>query len=143
MTLTTLTMERAHHAAMARDDSLPERPSRRAFSAEYKLRVLTEYEAAATDGTRGAILRREGLYSSHIVDWRRARDAGALAGLALRPRARSVAPEQQEIVRLRRRAERAEAELAKARLVIDIQGKASELLERLLAEGDEDRRQPR
>jgi transposase len=138
-----MTMERAHDAAMARDASLPERPSRRIFSAAYKLRILAEYEAASVDGSRGAILRRGGLYSSHIVDWRRARDAGALAGLAPRPRPAAVSPEQAENARLRRRAERAEAELAKARLVIEIQGKASELLERLLAEGDEDRRQPR
>jgi transposase-like protein len=143
MTLTTSTMERAHDASMARDASLPERPSRRLFSAEYKLRILTEYEAASEEGARGAILRREGLYSSHIVDWRRARHAGALAGLAPRPRPRASSHEQLENARLRRRAERAEAELAKARLVIDIQGKASELLGRLLAEGDEDRRQPR
>jgi len=143
MTLTTLTMERAHHAAMAGDPSPPERPARRTFTAEYKARILAEYEAAPTDGTRGAILRREGLYSSHVVEWRRARDAAVLVGLGRRPRPRTTSPEQAEIARLRRRAERAEAELAKARLVIDIQGKASELLGRLLAEGDEDRRQPR
>ena len=142
MTLTTLTMEHAHHAAMDRDPTLPARPARRTFSAEYKLRTLAEYEAAE-DGTKGAILRREGLYSSHIVEWRRARDAGALAGLAPRPRPRAQTPEQRELARLARRAERAEAELAKARLVIDIQGKASELLERLRAEGDEDPKQPR
>jgi len=144
MTFTTLTMERAHHAAMAGDDTQPEeRPVRRTFTAEYKARILAEYESSPTDGTRGSLLRREGLYSSHIVDWRRARDAAVLAGLSprLRPPARS--DEQVEIDRLRRRAEKAEAELAKARLVIDIQGKASELLERLLAEGDEDRKQPR
>jgi len=143
MTLTTLTMEHAHHAAMDGDTSPPERPVRRTFSAEYKQQILAEYEAAASDGSRGAILRREGLYSSHVVEWRRARDAGALAGLGPRPRPRASSPEQQELVRLRRRAERAEAELAKARLVIDIQGKASELLGRLLAESDEDQRQPR
>lgn len=143
MSLTTVTMERAHHAAMDGDASPPERPVRRTFSAEYKQQILAEYEAAPTDGSRGAILRREGLYSSHVVEWRRARDAGALAGLAPRPRPRASSPEQLELARLRRRAERAEAELAKARLVIDIQGKASELLGRLLAESDEDRRQPR
>jgi transposase-like protein len=143
MTLTTLTMERAHHAAMDGDPSLPARPVRRTFSAEYKRGILAEYESAPTDGTRGAILRREGLYSSHIVEWRRARDAGALAGLAQKVRPRASSPEQLELARLRRRAEKAEADLAKARLVIDIQGKASELLGRLLAEGDEDRRQPR
>ena len=143
MSLTTLTMERAHHAAMDGDPSLPERPGRRTFSAEYKARILAEYEAAPTDGTRGGILRREGLYSSHIIDWRRARDAAVLEGLAQKPRPRTTPPEQLELARLRRRAEKAEAELAKARLVIDIQGKASELLGRLLAEGDEDRKQPR
>ena len=143
MTLTTVTMERAHHAAMAGDPSPLERPLRRTFSAEYKQHILAEYEAARSDGSRGAILRREGLYSSHVVEWRRARDAGALAGLAPRPRPRASSPEQLELARLRRRAERAEAELAKARLVIDIQGKASELLGRLLAESDEDQRQPR
>jgi transposase-like protein len=143
MTLTTLTMERAHDVAMDRDPTLPERPTRRTFSAEYKLRILDEYEAATEDGAKGAILRREGLYTSHITEWRRARDAGALAGLGPRPRPRAQTPEQRELARLQRRAERAEAELAKARLVIDIQGKASELLERLQAEGDEDPQQPR
>ena len=87
--------------------------------------------------------RREGLYTSHISEWRRARDTGALAGLDQKPRPRVRSPEQRELARVQRRAERAEAELAKARLVIDIQGKASELLERLQAEGDEDQRQPR
>lgn len=143
MSLTTLTMERAHHAAMDGDPSLPERPVRRTFTAEYKARILAEYEASPTDGTRGSILRREGLYSSHIVEWRRARDAAILEGLAPKARPRTTTPEQVEIARLRRRAEKAEAELAKARLVIDIQGKASELLGRLLAEGDEETRQPR
>jgi len=143
MTLTTLTMERAHDAAMDRDTTLPERPVRRTFSAEYKLAILTEYEAATEDGAKGAILRREGLYTSHISEWRRARDAGALAGLDQKPRPRARSPEQRELARQQHRAERAEAELAKARLVIDIQGKASELLERLQAEGDEDHRQPR
>ena len=122
MTLTTLTMERAHHAAMDGDPTPPERPVRRTFTADHKARILAEYEAAPTDGSRGAILRREGLYSSHIIDWRKARDAAILDGLAPKPRPRTTTPEQQEIERLRRRAERAEAELAKARLVIDIQG---------------------
>jgi transposase-like protein len=143
MTLTTLTMEHAHDAAMDDEPTLPERPVRRTFSARYKLATLAEYEAATEDGAKGAILRREGLYTSHISEWRRARDAGALAGLDPRPRPRARSPEQRELARLQRRAERAEAELGKARLVIDIQGKASELLERLLAEGDEETRQPR
>lgn len=143
MTLTTLTIERAHDAAMGGDSTQPERPHRRSFTAAYKLAVLTEYDGATDPGAKGALLRREGLYSSHIVEWRRARDAGAIAGLAARPKPRRLTPDQAELARVRRRAERAEAELAKTRLVIEIQGKASELLERLLAESDDDPRQPR
>jgi hypothetical protein len=89
------------------------------------------------------LLRREGLYSSHLVEWRRARDAGALQGLAGTPRPARRSPEQAELDRLRRRNLRLESELAKHRLALEIQGKASELLERLLAEsGEEPRRQP-
>ena len=137
----TLMMERAHDGAVsAGDPVLPDRPRRRTFTADYKLRILAEYEACVGDGDKGAVLRREALYSSHVVEWRRARDAGALAGLAPRSRPAKATPEQAELVRVRRRAERAEAELAKTRLVIEIQGKASELLGRLLAESSEDRR---
>lgn len=142
MTLTTLTMEHAHDAAMDGDIARPERPHRRSFTAEYKLAVLSEYDGATEPGAKGALLRREGLYSSHVVEWRRARDAGAIAGLAARPETR-LTPEAAALTRVRRRAERAEAELAKTRLVIEIQGRASELLERLLAESDDDPRQPR
>lgn len=140
----TFTMERAHDVAMGRTDPDPsDRPRRRTFTADFKLRILAEYDSCAGDGDKGAVLRREGLYSSHLVEWRKARDAGALAGLAPRPRPIKATAEQAELARIRRRAERAEAELAKARLVIDIQGKASELLERLLAESDEDQTQQR
>src|SRR2546430_17227724 len=61
------------------DPEVPERARRRSFTAKYKLEVLAAYDTAKP-GEKGAILRREGLYSSHIVEWRRARDAGALAG---------------------------------------------------------------
>lgn len=137
----TLTMDRAHDVAMGDADPAPlDRPRRRTFPADYKLKILAEYDACTGDGDKGALLRREGLYSSHLVEWRRARDAGALAGLASKPRPKTT-PEQAELARARKRAERAESELAKARLVIEIQGKASELLGRLLAESTEDHRQ--
>src|SRR5947209_3277526 len=68
------------------DPEVPERARRRTFTAQHKLEIVAAYDAAP-DGEKGALLRREGLYSSHIVEWRRARDAGALAGLA-RPRGR-------------------------------------------------------
>ena len=67
------------------------RPQRRRFSAEYKLKILAEYEAAP-DGEKGSVLRREGLYSSQITEWRQARDAGALGGLEPGTRSPSAAP---------------------------------------------------
>jgi transposase len=112
-----------------------DRPVRRIFTAEYKLAVLAEYDTAEP-GEKGAILRREGLYSSHVVDWRRARDAGALAGLGVAPRARGHQPDQVETARLRARAERAERELAKTRAALEIMGKAHALLELLSESAD-------
>src|ERR1035437_1403111 len=97
MTLTTLTMERAHADAMRGEPPLPERPHRRSFTAAYKLAVLAEDDATPDAGAKGALLRREGLYSSHITEWRRARDAGALAGLATRPRASARSAEAAEV----------------------------------------------
>jgi transposase len=120
------------------DPELVERPKRRRFSAEYKLRVVREADACSRPGEIGALLRREGLYSSHLVEWRRARDAGALGALE-RPRGRKPADRRdREIVELRRRAERAEAELVKAKKVIEIQGNVSALLEQMLGtEGEQ------
>jgi transposase len=63
------------------DPEVPEKGRRRTFTAQYKLDVVAEYDAAAT-GEKGAVLRQEGLYSSHVTEWRRARDAGSLAGPA-------------------------------------------------------------
>ncbi len=77
---------------MGDDITLPEPPHRRSFTAEYKLAVLTEYNGATDPGAKGALLRPEGLYSSHIVEWRRARDAGAIARLAARPKPRDSRP---------------------------------------------------
>ncbi len=118
--------------AGAPDPELVERPLRRRFSAEYKLRILREAEACTRPGEIGALLRREGLYTSHLSAWRKQRDAGALEALG-RPRGRRPADRRElELGELRRRAERAEAELAKARKVIEIQGNVSALLEQML-----------
>ena len=112
------------------DPEVSERARRRSFTAKYKLEVLAAYEAAGP-GEKGAILRREGLYSSHIVEWRRARDAGALAGLA-RPRGRPAPdPRDAQIARLQKEKARLEQELAKARFVVDVQAKLQALLETL------------
>jgi transposase len=127
---------------MGDEPSMPDRPRRRSFTADYKLAILDEYDRCAGDG-EGALLRREGLYTSHIVEWRRARDCGALAGLGPKDRLSKHNPLADELARTKKRAERAEAELAKTRLVVEIQEKASELLGRLLAESDEENRQQR
>jgi transposase len=118
------------------------RPSRRVFSPEYKLAIVTEYENAP-NGEKGAILRREGLYSSHVIEWTRARDAGALTNGPADPAAPSKRPkktaEQVELEKLRRRNAKLEADLTKTRLALDIMGKAHALLEELSesAENDE------
>jgi len=118
------------------DPELTERPKRRSFTAEYKLAVLKQADACKKPGELGALLRREGLYSSHISTWRRQRDAGELG----RKRGRKGAdPLETENAELRRRAEHAESELAKARKVIEVQGNVSALLEDLLGtEGAEE-----
>ena len=110
------------------DPEVPERARRRTFTATYKLEILAAYDAAA-DGEKGALLRREGLYSSHIVEWRRARDAGALAALAA-PRGRKPRDKRDEqIAALQAEKQRLEQELAKARFVVDVQAKLHALLE--------------
>jgi transposase-like protein len=115
-----------------------ERPKRRRFSAEYKAKILAEYDAAE-HGERGAILRREGLYSSHLVEWRRARDAGALTGLAPTAKDRR----DREIAELTARAEKAEAELAQTRAALDLVGKAHALLETLSESAERPKRSRR
>jgi transposase-like protein len=112
------------------DPEVPERARRRRFTARYKLDVLAAYDAAA-QGEKGAILRREGLYSSHIVEWRRARDSGALAGLG-RPKGRPAAdPRDAQISRLRKENQQLGQELARARFVVEVQSKLQALLETL------------
>lgn len=114
------------------------RPSRRSFSPEYKLAIVAEYENAP-NGEKGAILRREGLYSSHVIEWTRARDTGALEGVsdsrrsAKRPK-KSV--ESAELERLRARNAKLEADLTKTQTALDIMGKAHALLEQLSESAD-------
>jgi transposase len=143
MTMTTAALlTRAQDGVMGDHDPAA-KPKRRHFSAGYKLAILDEYASLTDPGAKGALLRREGLYSSHLVEWRRARDVGALGELAPKPRPARRTPEQVEIDRLRRRNERLADDLAKHKLALEIQGKASELVERLLAESDQETgRQP-
>jgi len=100
----------------------------RRYSARYKARILDEYEQLDR-AAKGALLRREGLYTSLISEWRKQRDRGALEALA-KPAGRQPAdPRDRELARLRRENERLSAELGKARTVLEVQGKLSALLE--------------
>ncbi len=112
----------------APDPEVTERAKRRRFTAEYKLRILRKADACKGDGDVGALLRREGLYSSQLTAWRRQRDEIAKAGLKARkrgPKGKVVDPQvkqlKRENARLKRRLERVE-------LMLTIQKKASEML---------------
>ena len=110
------------------DPEVPERARRRTFTAKYKLQILAAY-VAAPEGEKGALLRREGLYSSHIVEWRRARDAGALAALAAPRGCKRRDPQAERIAGLEAEKQQLEQELAKARFVVEVQAKLHALLE--------------
>ena len=113
------------------DPEVPERAKRpRSYSARYKAGILAEYETLDRDG-KGALLRREGLYTSLLSEWRKQRDRGALQALGTPSGRAPVDPVERENARLRRRVEQLEGELGKARRVIEVQGKLSALLEQL------------
>jgi transposase len=121
----------------APDPEVPARTKARAYTAAYKARILAEYETLDKAG-KGALLRREGLYTSLISAWRIQRDQGALQALA-KPAGRPAAdPRDRENARLRKQVERLEAELDKARKVIDVQGKLSALLGQLASDSAPD-----
>ena len=116
-----------------------DQPKRRSFTAQYKRDIVAEYDAAEV-GARGAILRRERLYSSHLTEWRKALDNGALAALAglssPTGKSGSKATERSEKAQWQARAERAERELASIKMALEIGGKAHALLEMLSESAD-------
>src|SRR5438067_907687 len=114
------------------DPELVEQAKRRSFTAEYKARILAEADACTQPGEIGELLRREGLYTSHLTYWRKQRRDGALKELGQRRGRKPVDRRDQQIAELTRRTERLENELAKARKVIEIQGNVSALLEQML-----------
>lgn len=134
-----------------------DQPRRRVFTPEYKLRMVAEYDRATEGGQRGALLRREGLYHSHIIEWRKARDAGTLTARPAtaqpegmqgnqndppsRRRRRGATGEQAEVERLRRHNEKLARDLARTQAALEIMGKAHALLE-LLSESTDPRREP-
>src|SRR5512133_3916190 len=110
------------------DPEVPEKAKRRRFSAEYKLAIVREADRCTEPGQIGALRRRERLYSSHLVDWRRQRETGALEALARKRGPKPADPARVEVDRLRRENERLRGRLAQAERIIEIQGKVSELL---------------
>ena len=119
------------NAAANSDPEVLERPQRRRFTAKYKLQVLEQADACTEPGEIGALLRREGLYSSHLSSWRRLRESGALAGLTPHKRGRKADPAKQLIQRvaeLEREIQCLRERLAQAETIIDVQKKVSSLL---------------
>jgi len=113
------------------DPEVMPKASRRTFSAAEKLRILNQADACTQPGQLGALLRREGLYSSHLVKWRRLRAAGQLQALAPQPRGPKPTPPDpltQQLDRLRNENARLQARLAQAELIIDVQKKVAQLL---------------
>lgn len=113
------------------DPEVPAKARRRRFSAKYKLEILEKAERCSEPGELGALLRRKGLYSSHLSKWRDQREAGALAALTPKKRGRKprpVDPQGQRVVELERENARLRDKLAKAQTIIDVQKKLSQLL---------------
>ncbi|WP_416210595.1 transposase [Frankia sp. Cas8] len=109
-------------------------PTRRTFTDAYKLRIVGEYDALTEHGARGALLRREGLYDSHVAKWRRARDRSALGAKSSPGPAQAAGSAENR--RLKAENARLAAELAKTRAVLEIMGKVSALLEGLSERAD-------
>jgi transposase len=115
-------------------------PKRRRFSAEEKLRILKEADACTQPGEQGALLRREGLYSSHLTEWRRARERGELDALEPRkrgPKPAAVNPLEKKVAELSRALAKAEARAKRAEALVEVQKKVSELLGIQLPKEDE------
>jgi transposase len=145
MTMTTASLNgRAHTGGVTDDDIDPAaKPTRRTFSAEYKAEIVAEYDSWPKGSEeRGAILRREGLYTSHIFEWRKQAEAGARAGLARKARQRRSA-EEFELDRLRRQNERLATELKRTQTALEITGKVHALLEQLSESADTETRSKR
>ena len=110
------------------DPEVVERAKRRQFSPEYKLRVLREADGCRGEGEIGALLRREGLYSSHLTTWRRARETGALAGMRARKRGPKGRAEDPRVKQLTRENVRLQRQLKQAVTIIEIQKKVAGIL---------------
>jgi transposase len=123
------------------DPEVVPKAQRRTYTASYKRWVLEEADKCREQtGQVGALLRREGLYSSHLTNWRRQQEAGQLAGLAPQKRGRKVDETAAEISQLRQENERLERQLAQTELIIEAQKKLSEILSITLEQGRNERK---
>ena len=141
MTLADMTSAVPGHDAAVASGKGPRagQPKRRSFTAAYKARIVQEYDRLQTGRERGALLRREGLYSSHIDNWRKSRESGAMDALADKPAGRpSRSTEAVEIERLRKENEKLTAELARTKAALEVVGKAHALLELFSGSADSD-----
>jgi len=120
------------------DTEVVPKAQHRQFSAEYKRRILQEYEACSEPRQKGALLRREGLYSSHITAWRRQRERSELEGLTPQKRGPKADPQAAEIARLKRENERLRKRLEQAELIIEFQKKVSQMLSLPVEESEQD-----
>ena len=110
------------------DPEVAEKPQRRRFSAEYRLRIVREADSCKESGAIGALLRREGLFSSQLLLWRRQRDAGALAGLRSKKRGPKAKPVDARVKGLERELARLKRKLEQAETIIEIQKKVAGIL---------------
>lgn len=126
------------------DPEVPEKKRRRKFTAKYKLRILSEADSCTEPGQIGILLRREGLYSSHLTTWRRQRDEGLLDALSPKKRGRKKKPKNplaEKVARLEKDKRRLQQKLKQAELIIEAQKKMSEILgiSQNLEESDENK----
>jgi transposase len=137
---TATAVREAARSGVPESPTTPARPKRRSFTAEYKLRIVREADAAVAEGAIGVLLRREGLYSSHLTVWRRERDAGELAGLTPSKRGRKASKNAlaHEVTRLERENAKLQHELYKANTIIDVQKKLASLFGTTLQEPTEE-----
>ena len=130
MTASLLAQRQAGGVSEVPDPQVPARARRRTYTAGYKQAILAEYDGADKN-TKGAILRREGLYTSLITTWRSQRQRGGIDALGRSPGAPKASPDARELARLRKENARLRADLDRSRAVIEVQGKLSALLETL------------
>jgi transposase-like protein len=137
-----LTVSSAEIGLVTQETEVTAKPRRRRFTAEYKRKILDEVTACTKPGEIGALLRREGLYSSNLGEWRRAQERGALAGLTPKkrgPAAKIPHPLERRVVELEKSLARAERRAERAEGLVALQKKVSELLGIQLPKSDEEK----